>query len=227
MSWSLPARIGIGMCASFVYCLAVQAAEHRIEVLEQGPPDVLATTIASQMAESGVTVIRGESRTVCQIWPCKQWSVATSFKPSDEVLYPFGQGQLVGVIALKRKTGEFRDRDIPSGVYTLRYARQPTDGNHEGTFPTRDFLLMVSADDDKSADSMDLKELIKLSAKAAEASHPAMICLIGPTKAHAVPAIRHDEDGDWWIAQIQGNVVANGKASKLRLDLVVAGHAKE
>ena len=137
------------------------------------------------------------------------------------------QGQLVGVIALSRKTGEFRDRDLSRGVYTLRYARQPIDGNHEGTFPTRDFLLMVNANDDKLAAVMNAKELVKLSTKALEASHPALICLLKPTTADVLPAIRHNEDGDWWIVQIQGKTVAGDKTSNLRVDLVVAGHAKE
>lgn len=219
--------VAAALSVTFV-CSIAEAEDHRIEVLKQGPPaGSLSEAVAAQIAESGLTIMRGKSRTVCQIWPCKQWRIPASFKPSDEVLYPFGQGQLVGVIALSRKTGEFRDRDLSRGVYTLRYARQPIDGNHEGTFPTRDFLLMVNANDDKLAAVMNAKELVKLSTKALEASHPALICLLKPTTADVLPAIRHNEDGDWWIVQIQGKTVAGDKTANLRVDLVVAGHAKE
>ncbi|MFP6694231.1 MAG: hypothetical protein VB875_14510, partial [Pirellulales bacterium] len=71
------------------------------------------------------------------------------------------------------------------------------------------------------------KELVKLSVKALEASHPALICLLKRATADVLPAIRHNEDGDWWIVQIQGKTVAGDKTSNLRVDLVVAGHAKE
>ena len=207
----------------------ILAAEHRVEFLDESlPSDVLSQDIASRISKTGYTVIRGKSRTVCQIWLCSDWPVAADFKANSEVLYPFKPGQLVGVLRYKRKGIDFRDQDIARGVYTLRYGQQPVDGNHEGTSPTRDFLLLVRADADNSSELMDPKQVFELSAEAAESSHPALLSLQNAGDDAAVlPVMRHNEDQDWWIVQLNGKATAEDKTQDLRLDLVVVGHARE
>ncbi|MCA9270129.1 MAG: hypothetical protein KDA41_16720, partial [Planctomycetales bacterium] len=123
---------------------------------------------------------------------------------------------------------DFRDQDIGRGVYTLRYAQQPVDGNHVGTSKTRDFLLLVSAEEDRAAEPLDLEKMIAASKEAAESSHPAMLALqaiagdVGKT-----PAIRENADREWQILRLGGTATADGKASALAFDLVVSGHADE
>ena len=208
---------------------AATSAEHRVVPLEESPPaEALSEDILSQLSEHGVAVIRGEKRTVCHIWLCRDWPVAADFKSTSEVLYPFKPGQLIGVLRYKRKGGDFRDQDISRGVYTLRYGQQPVDGNHEGTSPTRDFLLLIPADADQSSKPMDPKEMLALSPEAAESRHPALLGLQkveGETEI--LPAMRHNEDEDWWIVQLNGQAKAGDTAHDLRLDFVVAGHARE
>ena len=117
-------------------------------------------------------------RTVCEIWPCKHWDAqAADFTATSEVLYPFQPGSLVGVIRFPGRGYDFRDQRMASGVYTLRYAQQPVDGNHEGTSITRDFLLMVKAEEDTSLEPMDNERLMEAAAEAAGTSHPAMLSL--------------------------------------------------
>ena len=41
------------------------------------------------------------------------------------------------------------------------------------------------------------------------------------------PAIRHNEDRDWWIATTRGKTKAGGKAGELVVALVVVGYAPE
>ena len=205
------------------------AAEHRVEVLRQGPPaDALAKEIAAQLAPTGLKVIRGSKRTLCEIWLCTQWTARDNFQPTAEVLYPFQPGQLIGVVRFRRKGGDFRDQDIRKGIYTLRYAQQPVDGNHEGTSPTRDFLVLVQAEQDTSNGPLAEEPLMKLSAAAAESDHPAMFCLQTVSgKTEPPPSIHHNEDHDWWIIRLQGKAKAGAKVHNLVIDLVIAGHAEE
>ena len=150
------------------------------------------------------------------------------FKPTDEVLYPFEPGQLLGVVRYPRKGADFRDQDISKGLYTLRYAQQPVDGAHVGTSPTRDFLLLVSAEKDKSAGKLDLKKLVEQSADAAGSSHPAMLCLQRVAgEAGEKPTMRHNEEHDWWIVTVPGNAKAGKATKKLPVDLVVVGVSTE
>ena len=212
-----------------VAAVSVDKAEHRVELLDEAPPsDVLTDDVLGQLAVTGLKVVRGTKRTICEIWLCKEWGVQADFKPNSGILYPFEPGQLIGVLRFRRKGGDFRDQDIGRGVYTLRYGRQPVDGNHEGTSPTRDFLLLVRAEDDTKTDRMDPEQLIKLSATAAESNHPALLCLQKVEDAsESTPSIHHHEDNDWWVVRLSGAAKADNQTHDLVLALVVAGHADE
>lgn len=205
------------------------AADHTIGVLEEGPPaDDLAAEIAKQLSETGYKVMRSEKSTLCHIWLAKAWKVPADFTATPEVLYPFQPGQLIGVVQYKRRGEDFREQDINSGVYTLRYAQQPVDGNHVGTSMTRDFLLVMKAEHDKSAEPLDPKKLFAASAVAAESSHPGLLAMQKVQGEAAIdkPTIRETDD-EWQIIGIAGTAQSGDKTSPLRMELVIVGHADE
>lgn len=211
--------------------LAVSAfgAEYRVEAIKGGePPEQLSEAVAAQIGTEGFRVIRGADTTLCEVWLRKQIPAKADFKPSAQLLYPFQEGDLLGVIRYVRRGSEFRDQPLSRGVYTLRYALQPVDGNHVGTSETRDFLLLVRAEDDESAEPMEIDQLNELACDAAESTHPAMLCLQKAQEdAGDLPAVRHQEDTDWWIVQFTAQTVAGDKAQQLPVALVVVGIADE
>ncbi len=219
----------LAVAASLLFLSPVWAEEHRLEMLKTpAPADDLSKEIADQLAPTGFVVFRGSSRTVCQVWFCKEWVIDPSAKTSNLVLYPFKPGQLVGVLNFVNKGKDFRNQNLDPGVYTLRYGLQPIDGAHVGTSPTRDFFLLSKASDDKSAANLGMEKLVELSCEAAESSHPAMLCLQRPkADAKAEPAIRHNEDRDWWIVSITGKAKVGDAVKGLLIERVVAGHAEE
>lgn len=226
-------RVGllVGLMTACVWSLGldtapVSAADHRVEPLNEKAPEGLSDAVASQLAPTGFKVVRGTSRTVCEIWLAKQWTVK-SLKASGDVYYPFTPGQLIGVVHYPNKGSDFRDQDIDEGLYTLRYAQQPVDGAHIGTSPTRDFLLLVRAEADKSADVLDYKTLTAESIKAARTAHPAMLSLQKAGEEGEAPSISHEEDKDWWLVRLEGEAVADDQRAKLPLELVVVGVAEE
>ncbi len=215
------------LITAFIASSAI-AADHRVEVLKEGPPEGVSKEIASKLSATGFRVIRGTSRTVCDVWLCKEWIVDAKFEPTAEVLYPFAPGQLIGVARYPRRGSDFRDQDINEGVYTMRYAHQPNNGSHIGTSPTRDFLLLVSSDHDKKSETFELESLVEKSSEAANSSHPAMLCLQKVVKKPAgKPAIRHNEEHDWWIVSAQGSAKAGKNTKALAIDLVVVGISSE
>ena len=213
---------------AFGAATSAMAAEHRVEVTTDGPPaDELSEEIAAQIGNDGYKIIRGTKRTVCEIWLCKAWPVTAGFKATSEVNYPFKAGQLIGVIRFKRKGPDFRDQIITRGVYTLRYGQQPVDGNHEGTSPTRDFLMLISAESDRTVAPPEADILVEQSSDAAGSNHPAMLCLQKAADADEVPSLRHDDDHEWSILQLTGKTKAGDETKDLRLDVVVVGQAAE
>lgn len=222
-------RSVFAMVVTLVVIGTAAARDHRVEALKQAAPaDEVSPEVAATLSETGVTIVRGTSTTLCHIWFCKQWPVKPGFEPTAEVLYPFEPGQLIGVVQFERKSSDFRDQDIDSGVYTLRYAQQPIDGNHVGTSPTRDFFLLVSAAKDKSAKPLDKDALISGSAAAAQSTHPAMLCLQRPADEKAAEtSLRHNETHDWWVLNFTGKAKAGEKVADLPIDLVIVGVSAE
>jgi len=205
--------------AAFLLTVTLSTAngqEHSIEIIDAAPEaDDVSTELKEQFADKGIRVKRGSTRTVCEVWFCKQWVVESGFKATEDRLYPFAPGQLIGW-----------DQSVSSGWYTLRFGLQPVDGNHEGTSPTRDFLVMVDASQDAVDKKWDVKDLLEASAEAAGSTHPAMMCLQRATDGSEL-AVRHDESHDWWILHIVGKGTADNKTQDVPFDLVVAGHATE
>ena len=212
--------------------LVAEAQEHRVEALNApAPAESIPKEIHGRLAETGLKVLRGSSRTVCDLWFCQKLPTTTEFKPTPDRLYPFQPGDLIGVLRFPRRGKDFRDQQISRGVYTLRYALQPIDGNHVGTSPTRDFLLLVKAEDDAPQKQWTAEELNAASAAAAGSSHPAMLCLQPARSERTEPTMRHDEEKDWWILQWRAQAAPPGSAEAaaepLPIDLIIAGHADE
>ncbi len=199
------------------------AQQYTLQPLKEAAPDDLTSDISGQLADSGYKIMAGK-RTLLEFWPAKQLTVKPDFKPSDTIITPLQSGSLVAALRFPRKGADFRGQDIAEGVYTLRYANQPVDGNHVGTFPTRDFLLMVPAISDQSPDVLsDDKELSVASAKAAESNHPAILPLIKPGDGDSPAVVRHEE-ADWWTLRFTGKDAAG---NKVPLEVIVVGKAAE
>lgn len=203
------------------------AQEHIVELIDGVPKaEDVPEEFSKLMADKGFRIKRGATRTVSEIWLCKEWEVEEDFEETDERLYPFTPGQLIGVLHLTRRGADFRDQTLSSGWYSLRFGLQPVDGNHEGTSPTRDFLIVVNIENDEPDKEWDDEELNEVGAEAAGSTHPAMICLQRATKEDKL-AVRHDEANDWWILHAIGKGIAGNEKKDVPIDLVVAGHAAE
>jgi hypothetical protein len=220
-------RVGLFALIGFLACCPAPAwsQEYTVESFDTpAPAEEVSPAVADQLAGSGVKVVRDGTRIVCEIWLLESWELK-SFTPEGDVLYPFTPGQLIGVVRLPRKTGDFRDQGVAKGVYTLRYAQQPVDGAHVGTSPTRDFLLLNKAAADPSPEVRDLESLMKDAAEAAGTAHPAMLALKAASPGNE--KLRHDEANDWWLLRLDGKGRVGAEAKDLPLDVVVIGHASE
>lgn len=204
------------------------ADEYRVETIsEPAPTEDVDAAIHGKLSKTGLRVIKGESRTICELWLVDSPPVIAGFEGTPVRLYPFEAGDLIGVVHLPRRGSDFRDQDLSSGVYTLRYGLQPIDGNHVGTSPTRDFLLLVSASEDSNPDRMDEDRLVELSAAAAGSQHPAMWCLQKMDDDASPATIREVPGRDWWALRLEVAGGSSADSGKVPMDLVVVGVAAE
>jgi hypothetical protein len=203
---------------------ALAADDYRVEKLEDGPPaDDLSAEVVAKLSPTGYKVVDANGKPVVEIWLAKELATKADFQPTLTILYPLESGSLVGAVSFPRKGSDFRGQDIARGTYTLRYGNQPQDGNHVGTFETRDFLLMLPAASDRDPKTFAGTDFFATSAEAAQSTHPAIVPMLKPTEGDA-PAMRHVEEMEWWVLRLAGT---GAKGAKQPLELVVVGKAAE
>jgi hypothetical protein len=213
--------------AACCFVPVANAQDYKVEkIAEPAPADEVAPELASLLQPTGLKVVKGASRTVCELWLCKEWPLKGD-KVGGEVIYPLHPGQFIGVIRYPRKSSDFRDQDIDKGVYTLRYGHQPVDGAHVGTSPTRDFLLLIPAARDRSPAPLEYKPLVAASKEATGATHPAILSLQRLSDSTEPLEIRHNEEKEWIILRFVGKTSQAGKTADQAMELVVVGNAGE
>ena len=129
----------------------------------------------------------------CDIW--LRASVAAGKTDQPGAVYTsLGESSLIGVITFTKATTDFRGQSIKPGSYTLRYEIHPTDGNHMGISPIRDFLVMLPVAFDTDPDAkFKFEELTKASTKVTGTNHPGVLSLVQIDSAPSAPKVEADE----------------------------------
>jgi hypothetical protein len=205
------------------------AQEYKAEKLNSpAPADAISPEIAAQLLPAGFKVVKGETRTVIEIWLAKEWTLNPDAKLSAEVNYALTPGQFVGVARYPRKAADFRDQEVPSGVYILRYSQQPVDGAHVGTSPTRDFLALLPADKDRDPAVLDYKALTAASKETTGTAHPGILSLQKAGEEGGPLSIRENAEKEWTMVRFIAKTRQGTEALKdLPVELVVVGVAAE
>jgi hypothetical protein len=211
---------------TFVPALLV-AAENKLATVKECP-DKLTPAIAELIATEGVA-LEGPKGTICTFWFRKKLDVIPDFKPTLEDKYPFHEGHLIGAVQIPKKTRfkDFRGQRMRSGLYTLRYGKQPQDGNHVGTSELSDFLLAIPAKYDKTPANIKMPtKLHKQSARASRGTHPAIFSLLEAKSAGDAAALTHDEEQEFWIIEVAANGSADGAEVRVPIRFVALGQSE-
>ena len=157
----------------------------------------------------------------CEIW--LRAGIPAGKTDAQGALYTsIGESTLVGVIRFAKATTDFRGQAVKPGVYTLRYAVHPADGNHLGISPIRDFLAMVPVAMDQNPDAQPkFEELMKMSAKVAGTNHPGVISLV---QAEGSAAPKVNQEGTHLIFSSKAKTQSGGE---LPVAFIVKGIAEQ
>lgn len=180
------------------------------------PPE-LAAPVGGAMAAGGVRAVVGG--VTLDLWFVK--SLEAGATPAAWAAV--NEGALVGAVRVGGDFHDIRGRLVRAGVYTLRYGVQPDNGDHLGTSPWRDFLLVVPAaiDTDIAARGHDLT--VDLSKKTIGGSHPAVWSIDPPFTTEAVLALHKTELGHQAVIVDVPCAVAGKPAGSLRFGIVLIG----
>jgi hypothetical protein len=134
----------------------------------------------------------------------------------------FGTESFFGRDPVLENARDARGTAISAGTYNLRYELQPNDGNHLGTSPTPDFLLLVpAAADTNPAQTYSFEQAIQLSEQVTGKRHPGVLNLV-PADVKQLPSVITDANNHTVLF-----FKVRTQSGELPLGLVVKGTTEE
>ena len=154
-----------------------RAADLKLKTADQEPPAEVSEAIRKILAPRVLQLANGDAPAY-QFWWVKELPLQAKPSSAAKTLETFKQTTLLGVVSVPKALRDYRDDDLPAGVYTMRFALQPTDGNHLGTAEFPYFALLVPAKSDATVEGISTyKALTKASSKETTTDHPVLLSL--------------------------------------------------
>jgi hypothetical protein len=220
--------------STFVICFALATVETtqasmKVEVVKEAPPEALGAAIRNVLNAQGYRILDDSGQPFIHVWLRR--TIPSSAKPAGPkgtIQFPFlAEGELLGACQIAGEGHDYRDQEIPKGVYTLRYGLQPVNGDHLGVSPFRDYALLLPAAKDNSIDLPPRKQLEERSAEAAGTSHPAVLMLLSSPadELKKAPLMVHDSEKNTWSAVLPLDLGVKGDGGPIAISvrLVVVG----
>lgn len=180
--------------------------------------------VKKAVEEKGYKITLADGSAHCEIWFRKVVPTGAKKEISGAFYTEISESAIIAVISFPKAFSDFRGQEVKAGAYTLRYALHPTDGNHMGISPYRDFLLLTPVAIDQNVDATyKFEELVKMSAKSLGGNHPAMMSLVLAEGAGATAKLTENEHGHLVLT----TRVKTAAGSDLPIAFVVKGQAEQ
>jgi hypothetical protein len=177
-------------------------AQYKAQPAGDPPPEIAAPILAT-LNKAGTRI--AADKAYVEIWLRSTMPSGPNTGESSVTLPTIPPGSLLGVLRFPAKGSDRRGQTIAPGVYTLRYGNYPVNGNHQGVAPQRDFLVLVPAALDKSAEAVtDFDALMELSRKASGTPHPAVLSF-SKADADQKPGFEKQGEKDWVLTTKLGD----------------------
>lgn len=148
-----------------------------LKVVDKAPPAQLDAAIRANLQNKALQLLNGD-KPVYEFWWCSE--VPLQAKPASlpKALDSLKQAELIGAVQVHAAQRDYRDDELRAGVYTMRFALQPQDGNHLGTSEFSWFAVLTPAKLDTKPDGIaTYKALVKASSKETATEHPLILSL--------------------------------------------------
>jgi hypothetical protein len=218
-------RRGLPIFFVLMLCAAPRASAqgYKVESAAVAAPTELSAAVRDTLSPQALRV-SGPGGVVCEIWLRKAVPGQAATQNLGVIYTQLQEGTLVAAIRFPSDLKDYRRQNVKAGVYTLRYALSPVNGNHQGVAPQRDFLLAIPTAIDQDPANLTQAQTIELSKKSTSTNHASVWSLMpGDGAAGAATAITHDSDADLWIAQFSVSIAG----APVRMGLVVVGFGPE
>lgn len=205
-----------------------QEGKYSVKIVDQPPPKELSEAIQKVLQSKAIQLVDGSGQTVAELWARNEVPAeATAEQIKNGLTYrELKQTELVAAIRFPQDFRDYRKQKVKAGVYTLRLAFQPMDGDHTGASEFQDFLVVLAAGRDPKAESMEPKHMIEVSGQSIGTGHPAVFMLFPNNKPGAAPEIAA-KPKNHWVVNFKEDVAVKGKktGTALGFGLTLVGAA--
>jgi hypothetical protein len=212
---------------SVALVLLSRAANLTVKVGDQGPPKEFGEAIRQLLQPRAVQVLDG-SKPAFEFWFVKEVPLKSKPASLGKALDSLEQATLLGAVSVSADTRDYRNDELPAGVYTMRFALQPQDGDHSGSTDYTYFIVLVPAAlDQKPGALTTYKAVVKASAKDTSTGHPRVMSLrpassdAGDQPQIKEPAPEHKS------LLLKLPATAGNEKTSLAFELVCEGHIKK
>jgi hypothetical protein len=204
---------------------AADPSKHTTKQATTEPPKELAEPIRALLSDKTVQLLDDQGKLFCEVWFRKEVPVkATADEIKKGVSYSkIEEGTVMGAIRFAQPWQSFRKQNVKPGLYTLRLGIQPKDGDHMGSAPFDEFLLLCPSADDKKPAAIPHKQLAELSGKALPGgNHPVVLLMFPNPKPDAMPQLTN-KGGGVWALQWKTDAAAGSDKGVMGMGLVLFG----
>ena len=170
--------LAVVIAAAFASPSVTSAAEFTLKVTDKPAPKEVSESIRASVQPKAVQLLNGE-KPALEIWPRTELPLKLKPTSANDTLSAIGETTLVGVMVVNEGAfRDYKDNEIPKGIYTARFGLQPQDGDHLGTAEFNYFLVLISTDIDKELGGFNqYKPMVKASGKLTSSGHPVVVSL--------------------------------------------------
>ena len=170
--WLLP---GIALCVQFV--ITANAADLALKVADKDVPKQIGESIRKMLQPKAVQLLEGD-KPALEFWFSSEFPLKSKPASPDKALDAIPETTLLGAVAVGAGQRDYKDNEIASGIYTMRFGLQPQDGDHLGTADFIYFAVLIPAKTDTKLDGLTTyKALTKASSKDTASNHPVILSL--------------------------------------------------
>ncbi len=205
---------------------AASAADFSVKIGNQAPPAQISEPIRAALSPKPVQLLEGD-KLILQIWFRQEVPLKSKQSDASSSVSNLSEAGLVAAVSVEGPgLKDYKDNDIPKGVFTARFAMQPGDGDHLGTAEFNTFLVLISSDNDKALDTFTkFTPMVKASGKLSASGHPVVISLrpVSSTEGNFPSVTEPAAEHKAIRVKVPGKT-ADGQTGDVFFELVYQGH---
>jgi hypothetical protein len=218
LRWGLALLLGVLAGAGW----AADPSRCTVKMIASDVPKEVAEPIRQLLSNQAIQVLDEQGKPFCEIWVRKTFPLKTA-DDLKKGYNAFPESTIFGAVRFSQPWSSYRKQNIKPGVYTLRLGFQPQDGDHQGTAPFNEFLLLCRPTDDTKNEIMSHKHLTEMSGKSIPGtSHPAIL-LLYPNPKPPDQAKLVNMGGGNWVLSCKGEAAAGEQKGIVGLCLTLFG----